>query len=267
MATKDLYSILGVKESASEDEIKKAYRELAKKNHPDKTGGDKSKESRFKDISSAYEVLSDSKKRAQYDAMRRGGPFGGNGDGSAFGGGFEGFPPGSVGGMGGAGLEDILSQMFGGNFGSAASGPAGRGSTRRVIFEQDMPRGGRRGGRVHAEAPAAPPPNVDQILRTPDGVEFVRKGDDLYIDVVLSIDEAVNGAKVEVPTLSGSVKLTIPAGTSSGKKLRLRGKGMNGEGDQVVVTQIQVPQEIDDKAREALKEFTKRAPVKPRKEK
>jgi DnaJ-class molecular chaperone len=263
MATKDLYTILGVKESASEDEIKKAYRELAKKNHPDKTGGDKGKESKFKDISSAYEVLSDSKKRAQYDAMRRGGVFGGNGDGSAFGGGFEGFPPGSVGGMGGAGLEDLLSQMFGGNFGAAA-GPAGRGSTRRVIFEQDMPRGGRR-GRAPAHEPAGPPPNVEQVLRTADGTEFVRRGDDLFIDVVLSIDEAVNGAKVDVPTLAGSVKLTIPAGTSSGKKLRLRGKGFGGEGDLYVVTQIQVPQEIDDKAREALKEFTRRAPVKPRK--
>lgn len=264
MATKDLYTILGVKESASEDEIKKAYRELAKKNHPDKTGGDKSKESRFKDISSAYEVLSDPKKRAQYDAMKRGGmPFGGgHGDGSAFGGGFEGFPPGSVGGMGGAGLEDILSQMFGGSFGGAA-GPTGRGSTRRVIFEQDVPRGGRR--RHPAPEPPAPPPNVEQVLRTADGTEFVRRGDDLFIDVVLSIDEAVNGAKVDVPTLAGSVKLTIPAGTSSGKKLRLRGKGYNGEGDLYVVTQIQVPQEIDDKARDALKEFTKRAPVKPRK--
>jgi curved DNA-binding protein len=74
----------------------------------------------------------------------------------------------------------------------------------------------------------------------------------------------VNGAKVDVPTLSGPVKVTIPAGTSSGKKLRLKGKGWQGEGDQYVVTQIQVPQNVDDKAREALKEFTRRAPVKPR---
>jgi DnaJ-class molecular chaperone len=262
---KDLYSILGVKESASEDEIKKAYRDAAKKFHPDKTGGDKGKEVKFKDMSAAYEVLSDPKKRAQYDAMRRGPFAGGGGDGSAFSGGFEGFPPGSVGGMGGAGLEDILSQMFGGNFAGAAGGGSGRGSTRRVIFEQD---GGRRGRRVHVspeDVGGGAPPNVEQVLRTPDGHEFVRRGEDLYIDLPLSIEEAVNGAKVDVPTLTGHVKLTIPPGTSSGKKLRLRGKGYNGEGDQYVVTQIVVPESIDDKAREALKEFTKRAPIKPRK--
>jgi DnaJ-class molecular chaperone len=253
MPPKDLYSILGVKESASEDEIKKAYRDAAKKFHPDKTGGDKGKETKFKDMSAAYEVLSDPKKRQQYDAMRRGGFDGGpNGfpGGSPFGpGGFEGFSAGSAGG--GSGLEDILSQMFGGQFGQ------GRGASRRVIFEQDVPRGARRGARAHEEAA-----NVEQILRTPDGHEFVRKGDDLYIDVPLTIEEAVNGAKVDVPTLSGPVKLTIPAGTSSGKKLRLRGKGYNGQGDQYVVVQIHVPTEVDDKAREALREFTKRAPVK-----
>ena len=257
MPAKDLYTILGVKESASDDEIKKAYRDAAKKFHPDKTGGDKSKESRFKDISAAYEVLSDTKKRAQYDAMRHGGGgFGGNGgDGGPFAG-FEGF---SAGGVGGSGLEDILSQMFGGagGFGS------GRGATRRVIFEQDVPRGARR-ARVHVDEPAAAA-SVEQVLRTPDGHEFVRRGDDLFLDVPLSIEEAVNGAKIDVPTLSGPVKVTIPPGTSSGKKLRLRGKGWQGAGDLYVVTQIAVPQNLDDKAREALREFSKRAPVKPRK--
>ena len=251
MASKDLYSILGVKDSASEDEIKKAYRDAAKKFHPDKTGGDKTKEARFKDMSAAYEVLSDPKKRAQYDAMRHGGFPGGNGAGgsSPFGpGGFEGFSAG-----GGSGLEDILSQMFGGSFG----GGAGRGATRRVIFEQDL-RGGRR-ARTHTDEAE---PAVEQVLRTPDGHEFVRRGNDLYIDLPLSVEEAVNGAKVDVPTLSGPVKVTIPAGTSSGKKLRLKGKGWQGEGDQYVVTQIHVPQDIDDKAREALREFTRRAPVK-----
>jgi DnaJ-class molecular chaperone len=252
MPPKDLYAILGIKESASEDEIKKAYRDAAKKYHPDRTGGDKAKEVKFKDMSAAYEVLSDPKKRQQYDMMKQGAS-GFGGGGSPFGpGGFEGFSTGSAGG--GSGLEDILSQMFGQQFGQGAGG--GRGASRRVIFEQDMPRGG---GRRREEPP---PPPVEQVLRTPDGHEFVRKGDDLYLDVPLSIEEAVNGAKVEVATLSGPVKLTIPAGTSSGKKLRLRGKGYNGQGDQYVVIQIHVPTEVDDKARDALREFTKRAPVK-----
>ncbi len=251
MAQKDLYSILGVKDTASDDEIKKAYREAAKKNHPDKTGGDKGKESKFKDISSAYEVLSDPKRRAEYDQLRRGGfPM----DGSAFRGGAGG--PGGF--AGGSGLEDILSQMFGGNFGAGTA--AGPGATRRVIFEQDLPRGGRR------RPPPAPEPEpeIEQILRTKEGHEFTRRGDDLFIDLPLSIEEAVLGAKVDVPTLTGKVTMTIPPGTSSGKKMRLRGKGWQGAGDQYVTTQIIVPTEVDEKAANALRDFAKRAPVKPR---
>jgi DnaJ-class molecular chaperone len=280
---KDLYQILGVKDSASPEEIKKAYRDAAKKFHPDKTGGDKAKESRFKDMSAAYEVLSDPKKRAQYDAMKRGG--------------FQGFPgagPGGPGAGGGAGgfpggftnLEELLAQMFGGGFstGPGASAAGGRGGGgRRVIFEEEAPFGagapGRgRGGRARpapqvefwsddfgptAAAPA-PPPNVEEVVRTPDGTEFVKKGSDLYVDVPLTIAEAVLGAKVDIPTLTGAVTLTIPAGTSSGKKLRLKGKGLGGRGDLYAVVQIVVPQGIDDKAKDALAEFTRRAPVKAR---
>jgi curved DNA-binding protein len=262
MPPKDLYSVLGVKPTASDDEIKKAYRELAKKFHPDKTGGDKTKESRFKDISAAYEVLSDPAKRQQYDAMREGRiPFGNGGAG----------PGGFPGGMGS--IEELLAQMFGGGMG-------GGGSTRRVIFEQDgTPFGFGGGGAPGGARRARPrvvdedmggfgepqtPPNVEQVLRTPDGHEFVRKGNDLYIDVPLTVEEAVLGAKVEVATLTGKVTLTIPPGTSSGKKLRLRGKGWHGLGDLYVVTQIIVPGVIDDEAKDALKRFSKRAPVRPK---
>jgi DnaJ-class molecular chaperone len=251
---KDLYQILGVKDSATPEEIKRAYRDHAKKLHPDKTGGDKAKETRFKDITAAHEVLSDPKKRAQYDAMKRGG-FPGMPGGP---GGGQGVP----GGMGGFGsLEEMLASLFGGggNFrGGGGGGGRGRGRPRGfpgvdfVEFQTGAP--------PHA----APPPHLEQVLRTSDGSEFLQKGNDLFIDVPLAIDEAVLGAKVQVPTLTGRVTLTIPAGTSSGKRLRLRGKGLAGEGDLYVVVQIVVPTSVDDKAREALHEFTRRAPVTPR---
>jgi curved DNA-binding protein len=259
MANKDLYSVLGVKDTASDDEIKKAYRDAAKKFHPDKTGGDKTKEAKFKDMSAAYEVLSDAKKRAQYDQMKRGG--------------FQGFPGGNGGpggGMGGAqgfgNLEDLIAQMFGGAAGGIHMGRGAPGGARRVIFEQDF--GGARRGRPRADffdgggfEPAPPPPNLEEVLRTPEGDEFVRKGNDLFCDVPLTIEEAVLGAKVSVPTLDGNLTVTIPPGTSSGKKLRLKGKGWQGQGDLYAVVQIVVPDKIDDKAREALREFSKRAPV------
>src|SRR5688572_9019758 len=111
---KDLYKILGVAENASASDIKKAYRDLAKRNHPDRTGGDKSKEQRFKEISAAYEVLSDPKKRQQYDLMRRGG---GMPDMSAF--------------SGIDGIEDLFASIFGN-----MNAGAGRGGQRqRVVFE------------------------------------------------------------------------------------------------------------------------------------
>ncbi len=242
---KDLYHTLGVKESATADEIKRAYRELAKKYHPDKTGGDKHKESRFKEVSAAYDVLSDETKRRQYDAMRHGGPIPGfGGGGNPFASGMGGGVPGGMGG-----LEDILSQMFGQGAG-------------HVVFEQELRQPGRRPHRPAPPRPAAPPP--DRIVRTPEGAELTRRGDDLHVDVPLSIEEAVLGAKVPVPTMQGPVTLTIPPGTSSGKRLRLRGKGFTGQGDLYVTVQIVVPAEPDERAREALREFSRLAPVKPR---
>jgi DnaJ-class molecular chaperone len=251
LASKDLYQILGVKPTASADEIKRAYRDLAKKYHPDRTGGDKAKESRFKDVTHAYDVLSDESKRAKYDALRAG-PRMGAGMPFDLGDLFGGMPGRrGAGGTGGPSIEDLLQQMF---------GAQNRGGA-RVVTEEPEPRHARRRPAPQAE---------EEVIRAPDGTLLIRRGDDLYVDAPITIDEAVLGTRVDVPTLSGRVKVTIPAGTSSSQKLRLRGKGLSPDsggpaGDQFVVIQIVVPTDIDDRARELIREFAARAPTKPRK--
>ena len=248
---KDLYQILGVAETASSSEIKKSYRELAKKFHPDRTGGDKAKEQRFKEISAAYEVLSDAKRREQYDAMRRGG-FNAEGDFSAF--------------SGIEGIEELFGQIFGNRPGRHGGGRGG-GSGGRVVFES-RPFGGFEGfpfgGQQQQYAPPRPQPQHEQVIRTRDGHELRVKGDDVHNDVEIGIDEAVLGAKVTVPTLDGRVTITVPPGSSSGRQLRLRGKGPGGRGDQYVTVKIVVPEKVDKRAEELIREFAQRAPVRPR---
>jgi molecular chaperone DnaJ len=211
---KDFYAILGVPQDADQAAIKKAYRKLARKHHPDQNAGDASSEKRFKDIGEANAVLSDPKQREEYDAIRQmahggarfraGGP-GGNGGFedvfSAFGGGGDGqrvrF---STGGPGGAGagqpdLDDLLAQMFGG----AAAG-------------------GARGAR------GADPFSGFQAPRGP------RAGADVQARTTLSFRDAVEGATVTLQTVEGRrITTKVPAGVKDGQKIRLRGKG--GEGD------------------------------------
>jgi DnaJ-class molecular chaperone len=267
---KDLYTILGVGESAKPEEIKKKYRDLAKKYHPDRTGGDKAKEHKFKEISAAYEVLSDPKRREQYDLMRRGGFRAGPGgapDFSAF--------------NGIDGIEDLLGQIFGMG-GGGRRGASGRGGGPRVVYETRPfsagSGGGFPGGFDGFEAfssggfggpqpqPATAP--VEETVRTRDGHVFTKRGDDLHGDVEVSIDEAVLGAKVPAPTTDGPVTVTIPPGTSSGKKLRLRGKGALGRGgargDLYLAVRIVVPERVDARAEELLRDFARRAPVRPK---
>lgn len=219
------YEVLGVKDSATPDEIKKAYRKLARKHHPDKNPGDSAAEQKFKDIGEANSVLSDPKQRQEYDAIRQmarggarftaGGPgagtggfedvfshFGGGGGGAGGPGGARvrfdtgGYPGGGFGGPGGAGggdLNDILAQMFGG-------GAPGRGGYA----------GGDFGG---YGAPRGP-----------------RKGQDVEARTTLSFRDAVTGSTVSLRTADGrTINTRIPAGVRDGQRIRLRGKG--GEGD------------------------------------
>jgi DnaJ-class molecular chaperone len=233
----DFYQALGVSSGASADEIKRAYRALAKANHPDSTGGDKAKESRFKDISNAYDVLGDPKKRALYDELR------------AHGGAQQGFPGGYTytaqgGGPGVFDLGDLFGQFF------HNAGP--RGARVRVEssdFEDARPRGKTR----RREEPRDG--DIEHV-KASDGSWLRVEGADVHSDVRIAFDRAILGTVAPVATIDGEVEVKIPPGSSSGKKLRLRGKGMpdasGSAGDHYVTIQIDVPRDLDDDAKKAL---------------
>ncbi|MCS6914328.1 MAG: DnaJ C-terminal domain-containing protein [Myxococcales bacterium] len=290
MALKDYYKTLGVSGTASAEEIKKAYRRLAKKYHPDVTGGDKAKEAKFKEITEAYEVLSDPKRRAEYDELRNN-PFAGREPG--FGRGPEGFAS-SGGPRVDFNFESFFSggfaDLFGGGFmGSTRRGQ--RGTDLQATIELSLPEAALGVEKTLTLEPLAEPRKV--TVRIPAGVEdgevvrvpgqgrpgtrggapgdlllqvkiqphpiFRRHGADLEVDVPITIDQAVLGAKVDVPTLEGRAQVTVPPGTSSGQKLRLRGKGASdrkgGRGDLYGVVQIVVPKQISEEARALIARF------------
>jgi DnaJ-class molecular chaperone len=256
----DHYKALGVAAGASADDIKKAYRKLAKANHPDSTGGDKAKEARFKEISAAYEVLGDAKKRAQYDEIReqlRSGHVRASGP-----------RPGARGHAGPQvwDLSDLFGQFFAGG---AAGGPGSGFRVEQVQVDPDdgwAPFGGagptqqrrRRQRRRHEHEPAAPPPQTK--LQAPDGSWLTVQGADIHSDLRLPFADAILGTVRDVATLTGATSVKIPPGTSSGKKLRLKGKGLGtpdgGTGDHYVTIQIDVPADLDDEARRLLNELT-----------
>jgi molecular chaperone DnaJ len=242
----DYYRALGVTEKATADEIKKAYRKLAKANHPDSTGGDKKKESRFKDISNAYDVLGDAKKRALYDQIRAGG---GMPQGSPFGG------RGSVYTSQGPGpgvfdLGDLFGQFFSGGGGGAG----GRVRVEHTDFgDEPGPRArrGRRGAQGTAEDAER-----ESKVRASDGSWLRAEGNDVYSDIRISFDRAILGTVATVATIDGKAEVKVPPGTASGKKLRLRGKGTPDRaghvGDHYITVQIDVPKDLDDDAKKHL---------------
>ncbi len=236
----DYYKALGVAETATADEIKKVYRKLAKQFHPDSTGGDKAKESRFKDISNAYDVLGDAKKRELYDQIRATG-------------GMQGFP-----GRGnftytqqgpGPGVFD-LGDLFG-QFFSPGAAAGGRGGRMHVEHDPDDPRGRRR--RRSSEAQDA---DFESKVKASDGTWLRVEGKDVFSDVRIAFDRAILGTVAAVATIDGRAEVKVPPGTSSGKKLRLRGKGLpdraGGVGDHYITVHVDVPSELDDDEKKLL---------------
>jgi molecular chaperone DnaJ len=346
-AVKDPYQVLGVDKKASDDEIKKAYRKLARKWHPDKNPGDASAEERFKDIQEAYSVLSDPEKRRTYDS-----------GGGIFGTGFD--PGGFRGGAGGFGgaFGDILSDLFSGTRGGPAGGArpqrgrdletevhisfeqsmegaqvpvsvplsapcttchgtgakpgttptvcsrcngrgveaesqglfsisqpcrqcggtgteikepcptcGGSGQTRQVKrYRVNVPAGVRDGSRVRlagkgeAGPRGGPPGDLYVITRVAESPLFRRKGDNVEVEIPITIVEAIRGATIEVPTLSGTKRIRVPPGTQHGTIQRLRGEGPprlggKGRGDIHYRLVIDVPRSLSREQREAVDEL------------
>ncbi|EDS76403.1 molecular chaperone DnaJ [Clostridium massiliodielmoense] len=351
MASKDYYEVLGLSKGASDDEIKKAYRKLAMKYHPDRNQGNKEAEEKFKDINEAYQVLSDPQKKANYDqfgsADFNGGGFGG--------GGFD-----FSSGMGG--FEDIFDSFFGGGFSSSRrrNGPergadleytvnltfeeaifgvekeisitknekcdtcAGSGAkpgtnaktcdkcggTGQVRVQRNTPLGSfvststcdkcsgtgkvidepcttchgkgtvRKNKKIKVKIPAGvdtgnvlplrgqgepgknggPSGDLYINIRVSSHKNFERRGFDIYIKEHISFGKAVLGTELTVPTVDGQVKYKVPAGTQSGTRFRLRGKGVprvngHGRGDQYVTIIVDVPKTLNEKQKEALIAF------------
>jgi molecular chaperone DnaJ len=344
-AVKDPYTTLGVDRKASDEEIKKAYRKLARQYHPDRNAGDKDAEERFKEVQEAYSILSDAEKRKTYDAG--GGIFGGAG----------GFDPGAFrGGFGGVG--DILSDLFGGVGGRSGGGARtprqergrdletevhvsfdqamegaqvpvsvplsapcptcrgtgakpgtsptvcsrcqgrgleaesqglfsisqpcrqcggtgteikdpcptcqGSGRTRQVKrYRVNIPAGVRDGSRVRlagkgeAGPRGGPAGDLYVVTRVGDSPIFTRKGDNLEVEVPITIPEAIRGATIEVPTLTGTKRIRVPPGTQHGTVQRLRGEGppklsRSGRGDIHYKLQIDVPSSLSREQSEAV---------------
>lgn len=356
---RDYYEVLGVSKTATDDELKKAYRKLAKQYHPDLHPGDKEAEAKFKEINEAYEILSDADKRAKYDqygfaAFDPNSGFGG------FDGGFGGFDD----------LGDILGSIFGGGFGGFGGGFGGgqrrnngprKGENVRVNLTLDFeeavfgckkeipvnmvetcpdckgtgcaegthpetcpdcggrgtvvrtqrtamgmmqstsqcPRCNGRGQVIHTPCPTCKGNGRIRKKKTvsvtiPAGIDngqtvslrglgnegvnggapgdllvtvtvrahalFERDGSSILLDLPISYAQAVLGAEVTVPTLTGKVKLTIPEGTDTGTTFRLKGKGVpflrgNGSGDQFVTVNIETPKKLNDTQKETLRKF------------
>lgn len=305
---KDPYDVLGVKRDSSDSDIQKAFRRLAKKSHPDLHPGDKKAEDRFKELNAAYDILGDAGKRARFDrgeidangAEIRQNPFaGGRGRGFQRG-------PGGFSGAENFAFDDI-GDLFGGIFrnargpggfggGGFGGGPA-QGEDTRFTLEVDFT-DSVTGAKKRLNLPGAKSVDVSIPAGISDGqtirlkgqggagqggpagdalIEvkvkphplFRREGRDIHIDLAVSLSEAVNGGKVEVPTVHGPVSLNIPAWSNAGTRMRLKGKGVpatkkDPAGDQYVTLKIVLPKTPDAELQQFVKSWGAKKPYDPR---
>jgi molecular chaperone DnaJ len=264
---KDYYAVLGVDKKADGGTIKKKYRQLARELHPDKTKGDKKLEDRFKEVSEAYDILSDDKKRAEYDQARemfKSGAF--RQGANQFGGDFSDL----------FNSGDIFSQIFGGRRGPRKGADLQSSVTisfRDAIFGKQIdiskgltvriPAGISDGGKVRVKGRGEPgeagPGDLYVVVSVVPHPVFSRKGENIHVTVPVSFTEAALGADIPVPTLEGDeVKVRIAPGTQNGKTFRVKGRGVKkgvNAGDLMVSIEVQVPQRVDEKAKRALEEF------------
>lgn len=280
---KDLYGVLGVAKNATPDEVKAAYRRLAKKLHPDLNPGDAKVEQQFKEVSQAYGILSDAEKRRRYDAgeidasgqeTMRGGFYR-----SAHGRGGEKYAQHEAGD--GGGFDDIFSDLFGGGFRGRRGGAgikqkgadvsyslkvafaeAANGARKRVQIGEErtlditIPPGTEDGQTLRLKGQGlpgfggAPPGDAYVEVKVEPHPHFTRKGKDLHLELPISLTEAVLGGTVQVPTLAAKVAMKVPAGANTGTTLRLKGKGVPDRrggtaGDLYVKLRVVLPEKPD----------------------
>jgi curved DNA-binding protein len=301
---KDYYQILGVPRTASDADIKKNFRKLAREYHPDVAKDKKKAEEKFKEINEAYEVLSDAAKRQKYDELgadwKTGAEFRpppGYGGGR----GFQGRPMSGEdfsGHFGGTGFSDFFEQLFGsrmrGGFGGAggfareSEAPisrdvegdilvtleeARRGSVRTVTVRREnrtdshqvkIPAGITEGKKLRLAGRGEHGGDLYLRVRLARHPDFEVDGHNLIHELALAPWEAALGAEIAVPTLDGKVNIKIPAGTASGRKLRVRGRGLGKEGDLMVVTQIVVPDKISDAQKKLWEQLARESKFHPR---
>lgn len=304
----DPYQELGVSRSASADEIRKAFRKLAKAHHPDTNPGNKASEERFKRVSAAFDILGDAEKKKKFDAGeidadgretfrgQAGGPFGG--------GGFQGGPRGgySSADFEGVDFSDILSEMLG--RGGRGGGPRGfdgggpfqsrgadvrakleidledaiQGGRKRIAFSDGrtidvtIPKGAADGQTLRLKGQGAPgragsgDALIELVIR-PHPV-FKRDGEALVMDLPVSVPDAVLGGKVEAPTPDGPVTLTVPKGSNSGARLRLKGRGLvdaqGKRGDLFARLVVTLPDAVDPELEAFAEAWRKDRPYTPR---
>ena len=293
---RDYYETLGLAKSASADEIKSAFRKLARKHHPDLAKDKKAAEEKFKEINEAYEVLSDPEKRKKYDEYGanwqhagngfQGAPGGGSGYGSG------GFGGGSAGGtdfhFGGTGYSDFFEQFFGTRRGRGFGGGAGfeetpqrgrdveadilvtldevlNGATRQISFRKGnapdvqtytvrVPKGVREGQRIRLAGQGESGGDLYLRVKMQQHPDYRFEGADILHDVEVPAWRAVLGGELTIPTPDGKAKLKIPAGTQSGRKFRIPGRGLpekgGGRGDFYAVMEIEIPETLTAEQRD-----------------
>ena len=292
MAQRDYYEVLGVKKGASVDEIKKAYRKLAVKYHPDKNQGDKQAEERFKEINEAYAVLSDPKKKEEFDR------FGSNNFHQRYSQEdiFRGFNVDDMFRGQGFGTDDIFSRIFGDAMRRQRGGGPGRmaakgedfsmeiqitfrdaydGAEKRIAFMRagvreelsvKIPAGIESGAKLRVAGRGGPGrmggPGGDLFLTVNVGPDplFQREGDDIVLSHEVRFSQAVLGGAIDVPTMEGAKRIRIPAGIQSGTKVRLKGLGFpqmgnKGRGDMYVKIHVEVPEKLTARQKELIEEL------------
>ena len=297
MATPDYYKALGVDKNASPEEIKKAFRKLAVKYHPDRNPDNKAAEDKFKDINEAYAVLSDSKKKEEYDTYGSSGFHKQYSQEDIF----RGFDfSNAYKDMGAGGSEDIFSRLFGGSFGRGGArggfrgGPqrggdlemeveigfrdAALGAEKQIAFRRSgqreelkikIPAGVDNGSKIRITGKGGqgegggPDGDLFLIMRVLPDQLFTRDGGDLFVDRTIPFSSACLGTSLDVPTLESDKRIKVPAGIQPGTKIRLKGCGIkplgsNSKGDLYVKVAVHVPETLNAEQKKLVEELAKK---------